>query len=92
MRFDLFNSPVSDIAYRIWELNGKPEGRSEDFWRLAEHVKSMSSEAYMHDCDDQAWSCGGPNGCPYWPGGHGGGPGEYMRMREWLYYGMPLGR
>ncbi|MBR0904156.1 DUF2934 domain-containing protein [Bradyrhizobium liaoningense] len=27
---------VAARAYELWEKAGKPEGRDEDFWRLAE--------------------------------------------------------
>jgi hypothetical protein len=27
---------IRERAYRIWEKFGKPEGRDEDFWHLAE--------------------------------------------------------
>jgi Protein of unknown function (DUF2934) len=27
---------IKNRAYEIWERNGRPEGREEEFWRLAE--------------------------------------------------------
>jgi hypothetical protein len=27
---------ITNRAYKIWERNGKPEGRDEEFWHLAE--------------------------------------------------------
>ena len=30
------NSAVKDLAYRLWEEAGKPEGRDMDFWIQAE--------------------------------------------------------
>ena len=30
------NSAVRDLAYRLWEEAGKPEGRDSDFWLQAE--------------------------------------------------------
>ncbi len=90
MSLDLLNSPVSDIAYRIWELNGKPNGRDIEFWKLAERIKSMADEAYMHDCDDLQWTCGGPNKCPYWHGDGIHGLGEYYILKRWFYTGMPV--
>ena len=27
---------ISARAYRLWEQNGRPEGREDEFWRLAE--------------------------------------------------------
>ncbi|BBB97227.1 hypothetical protein BE61_26600 [Bradyrhizobium elkanii USDA 61] len=27
---------IEKRAYEIWERSGKPEGREEEFWRLAE--------------------------------------------------------
>jgi hypothetical protein len=27
---------IKNRAYDIWERNGRPEGREEEFWRLAE--------------------------------------------------------
>ncbi len=31
-----YNSAVNDLAYRLWEEAGKPEGRDMDFWIQAE--------------------------------------------------------
>ncbi|MDO8605547.1 MAG: DUF2934 domain-containing protein [Phaeospirillum sp.] len=30
------NTDVKDLAYRLWEAAGKPEGRDTDFWLQAE--------------------------------------------------------
>jgi hypothetical protein len=27
---------IKDRAYEIWERNGRPEGKEQEFWRLAE--------------------------------------------------------
>jgi hypothetical protein len=27
---------IKNRAYEIWERNGRPEGKEEEFWRLAE--------------------------------------------------------
>jgi len=27
---------IAARAYKLWEQNGQPEGRDEEFWRLAE--------------------------------------------------------
>ena len=27
---------IENLAYELWEKNGKPEGRGEEFWKLAE--------------------------------------------------------
>lgn len=27
---------ITNRAYQIWERNGKPEGRDEEFWHLAQ--------------------------------------------------------
>ena len=27
---------IAARAYKLWEQNGRPEGRDEEFWRLAE--------------------------------------------------------
>ena len=27
---------ITNRAYEIWERNGRPEGRDEEFWHLAE--------------------------------------------------------
>jgi hypothetical protein len=27
---------IKKRAYKLWELNGKPEGREEEFWQQAE--------------------------------------------------------
>jgi hypothetical protein len=32
----LIDESIAARAYELWEQAGKPEGRDEDFWRLAE--------------------------------------------------------
>jgi Protein of unknown function (DUF2934) len=37
---------IENRAYELWEKNGRPEGREEEFWKLAEQElcnKSKSS-------------------------------------------------
>jgi len=41
---------ISEIAYRLWEQNGSPTGRDEEFWYAAEHL--LSDENLAVDPDD----------------------------------------
>jgi hypothetical protein len=34
---------VRELAYQLWEQNGSPEGRDEEFWQAAE--KLLANEA-----------------------------------------------
>ncbi|RAU21628.1 hypothetical protein CU669_11630 [Paramagnetospirillum kuznetsovii] len=36
---------VKDLAYRLWEEAGKPEGRDMDFWLMAEAQTAKPAKA-----------------------------------------------
>ena len=35
--------PIAELAYQLWEQAGRPEGRSEEFWRQAEDRRRASA-------------------------------------------------
>ena len=35
---------VRELAYQLWERNGSPEGRDEEFWQAAESVLANEAE------------------------------------------------
>lgn len=36
---------IRERAYRIWEENGRPEGRDAEFWEMAEELIGMEENA-----------------------------------------------
>ena len=42
---------VAVRAYELWEKAGKPEGRDEEFWRLAEEELLREAELRQGDPD-----------------------------------------
>ena len=36
---------IKKRAHRLWEQNGKPEGRADEFWHLAEHELRNHAES-----------------------------------------------
>ncbi len=39
------NSDVKDLAYRLWDAAGRPEGRDMDFWLEAEAKLAVGGKA-----------------------------------------------
>ncbi|SEP79557.1 Protein of unknown function [Devosia sp. YR412] len=49
---ELDHEKIRVIAYELWERDGAPEGRDEDYWHAA--VKLLSDEAAGSPPDDPA--------------------------------------
>jgi len=48
IRPEMFSHPqyakIALEAYRIWEREGRPEGRCQDYWRIAEDLVQRSEQ------------------------------------------------
>ena len=47
---------VAARAYELWEQAGKPEGREEDFWRLAEQELLKEDQGSPRRTPDTLWA------------------------------------
>lgn len=47
---ELDHAKIKVIAYELWERDGKPEGRDEDYWHAA--VQLLSDEENATPADD----------------------------------------
>lgn len=41
---------IAEIAYRLWQENGSPDGRDDEFWYAAEQL--LADENLAEDPDD----------------------------------------
>ena len=46
---EAFNNAVRDTAYFLWEQDGRPEGRGEEYWQraLKLKVREMAANEWM---------------------------------------------
>lgn len=47
---ELDHEKIQVIAYELWERDGRPEGRDDDYWHAA--VKLLSAEENVAPADD----------------------------------------
>ena len=40
---DINDEKIRDLAYQLWERDGKPEGKDEDYWHAAEKLLADDS-------------------------------------------------
>lgn len=49
---DLMQKRICEQAYYLWEESGKPEGKSDIFWRKAERQINLEEAEYDSAVDD----------------------------------------
>ncbi|MDP2779652.1 DUF2934 domain-containing protein [Devosia sp.] len=49
---EIDHEKIRIVAYELWERDGAPEGRSDDYWHAA--VKLLSDEAHSAEPTDRA--------------------------------------
>ncbi len=47
---------ISKIAYHMWDLEGRPEGHSLEYWLLAESIWEINHQPKQQEADNKAES------------------------------------
>jgi hypothetical protein len=45
---------IKKIAYHMWDLEGRPEGRTLEYWLLAESIWEINQQSQNKKPDDMA--------------------------------------
>jgi hypothetical protein len=46
---ELTEDRVRELAYQLWEQNGSPEGRDEEFWQAAQKLLAEQEQPMPED-------------------------------------------